>query len=155
MKNKHTLFTTLILFLFLISLIGNIYQYKLSKENEEKTKLELHHIKIKVQECMKKENYTISGMSECVDDSIYDWDKEIKENIKNSKAYLTPKEFDLLLDNQKKWEIYRESQFALIKETYYNTKALIYLNYASGDRAGVVEKRAKDLSWFVHIMQTR
>lgn len=119
----------------------------LKQEQESFTsKAEIHPIEKAVQECMKKEDYTTVGMSKCVDDSINDWNKEIDKYLSLFKETLPEEQYDLLKNSQNKWEDYKKAQWAFFNAAISEKQGTMYINVLSGDRAGVVEKRAKDLS---------
>ena len=132
-------------------------QSKLSEQEQSMTKLkqekefltpkaEIHPIEKAVQECMKKEDYTTVGMSKCVDDSINDWNKEIDRYLSLFKETLPEEHYDLLETSQNKWEDYKKAQWTFLNAAISEKQGTMYINVLSGDRAGVVENRAKDLS---------
>ena len=122
-------------------------QSKLSEQEQSFTpETEIHPIEKAVQECMKKEDYTTVGMSKCVDDSINDWNKEIDKYLSLLKEVLPEEQYDLLETSQNKWEDYKKAQWAFLNAAIDEKHGTMYINVLSGDRAGVVEKRAKDLS---------
>ena len=122
-------------------------QSKLSEQEQSFTpETESHPIEKAVQECMKKEDYTTVGMSKCVDDSINDWNKEIDKYLSLLKEMLPEEQYDLLETSQNKWEDYKKAQWAFLNAAIDEKHGTMYINVLSGDRAGVVEKRAKDLS---------
>lgn len=134
-----------------------LLQSKLSEQEQSMTKLkqekefltpkaEIHPIEKAVQECMKKEDYTTVGMSKCVDDSINDWNKEIDKYLSLLKEMLPEEQYDLLETSQNKWEDYKKAQWAFLNAAIDEKHGTMYINVLSGDRAGVVENRAKDLS---------
>ncbi len=107
---------------------------------------EVHPIEKAVQECMKKENYTTTGMLKCVDESINDWNKEIDKYLLLLKETLPKEQYDLLEISQNKWEEYQKAQWTFLNSAIIEKQGTMYINVLSGDRADVVEKRAKDLS---------
>ena len=107
---------------------------------------EVHPIEKAVQECMKKENYTTTGMLKCVDESINDWNKEIDKYLLLLKETLPKEQYDLLEISQNKWEEYQKAQWTFLNSVIIEKQGTMYINVLSGDRADVVEKRAKDLS---------
>lgn len=120
---------------------------ELKQEKESLTpKAEIHPIERAVQECMKKEDYTTVGMSKCVDDSINDWNNEIDKYLLLFKETLPKEQYDLLETSQNEWEDYKKAQWAFLNAVIEEKQGTMYINVLSGDRASVVEKRAKDLS---------
>lgn len=108
----------------------------------------IHPIEKDVQNCMKKEDYTTAGMSKCVDNSINDWNKEIDKYLSLLKDTLPEDKYKLLQISQEKWEEYKKAQWQLLEATLSEKDGTMYINILSGDKADVVEKRAKDLSGF-------
>ena len=108
----------------------------------------IHPIEKDVQNCMKKEDYTTAGMSKCVDNSINDWNKEIDKYLSLLKDTLPEDKYKLLQISQEKWEEYKNAQWQLLEATLSEKDGTMYINILSGDKADVVEKRAKDLSGF-------
>lgn len=125
-----------------------LLQSKLSEQEQEtfKPKAEIQPIEKSVQDCMKKEDYTTGGMSKCLDDSINDWNKEIDRYLSLLKETLPEEQYDLLKTSQNKWEDYKKAQWAFLNAAIGKNQGTMYINVLSGDRADVVEKRAKDLS---------
>ena len=181
MKNKYILFATLISILFLISLIGNIYQYKLLKADEkeifqkkeiieelsEKNKKQEdeiedlkrknikpkpHPIEIQIQKCMEK-TYTTAGMSKCVLDSEPKWEKEIQKSIKGLKNIVSKETYLLILDSQKKWEAYRDTQRKVIYNTIWNLQGTMHINISHTADVNITEQRARDLSEILDMLQ--
>lgn len=108
----------------------------------------IHPIEKDVQNCMKKEDYTTAGMSKCVDNSINDWNKEIDKYLSLLKDTLPEDKYKLLQISQEKWEEYKKAQWQLLDVALSEKDGTMYINILSGDKADVVEKRAKDLSGF-------
>lgn len=108
----------------------------------------IHPIEKAVQDCMQKEDYTTAGMSKCVDDSINDWYKEIDKYLLLLKDTLPEDKYKLLQISQERWEEYKNAQWHLLEAALGEKAGTIYINILSGDKADVVEKRAKDLSGF-------
>ena len=108
----------------------------------------IHPIEKDVQNCMKKEDYTTAGMSKCVDNSINDWNKEIDKYLSLLKDILPEEKYKLLQISQEKWEEYKNAQWQLLEAGLTEKDGTMYINILSGDKADVVEKRAKDLSGF-------
>lgn len=95
---------------------------------------------------MKKEDYATVGMSKCVDDSINDWNNEIDKYLLLFKETLPKEQYNLLETSQNEWEDYKKAQWAFLNAVIGEKQGTMYINVLSGDRAGLVEKRAKDLS---------
>jgi len=106
---------------------------------------ELHPIEKAVQDCMKKENYTTYGMSKCVDNSIYAWQDEINKTLTNLKNTLSKDEYKLLLESQNKWDDYKNTMFSILDNTLGQKQGSIYINILSGNKAGIIETRAREL----------
>ena len=168
MKNKILISVLIILILFLC-----FSAYIILKQNKQLKSLEIqlsdreriiaglkeeknnimpeagiHPIEKAVQNCMKKEDYTTAGMSKCVEDSINDWNKEIDKYLSLLKDILPEDKYKLLKISQEKWEEYKNAQWQLLEAGLSEKDGTMYINILSGDKADVVEKRAKDLSGF-------
>ena len=117
---------------------------------EEKNNLppeaEVHPIEKALEDCLKKEDYTTAGMSKCVDDSRNEWNKEIDKYLTLLKDALPEDKYNLLQTSQEKWEEYKEAEWNLLEKTLQEKDGTMYVNIISGDKANIVEKRAKDLS---------
>ena len=120
----------------------------LKQEKDNTPDAEIHPIEKAVQDCMQKEDYTTAGMSKCVDASINDWNKEIDKYLSLLKYTLPEDKYKLLQISQEKWEEYKKAQWQLLEATLSEKDGTMYINILSGDKADVVEKRAKDLSGF-------
>ena len=118
------------------------------EKNNIMPEAESHPIEKAVQNCMKQEDYTTAGMSKCVDASINDWNKEIDKYLLLLKDTLPEDKYKLLQISQEKWEEYKNAQWQLLEATLSEKDGTMYINILSGDKADVVEKRAKDLSGF-------
>ncbi len=132
-------------------------EFELSEKNrvienlrEEKNNLppeaEVHPIEKALEDCLKKEAYTTAGMSKCVDDSRNEWNKEIDKYLTLLKDALPEDKYNLLQTSQEKWEEYKEAEWNLLEKTLQEKDGTMYVNIISGDKANIVEKRAKDLS---------
>ena len=64
------------------------------------------------------------------------------------KDTLPEDKYKLLQISQEKWEEYKNAQWHLLEATLGEKAGTMYINILSGDKADVVEKRAKDLSGF-------
>jgi len=127
-----------------------------NKKIEEKN---MHPIEKEVQDCIAHVDtkYITSTFefSACIYKSEEKWEKEIKKFLVQLKKPLTNEEYTLLLNSQKDWERYRNSQIKFIQKAYRNTKATIYHNYEAGDIVGITEDRARYLYWASDIMKMR
>ena len=122
-------------------------------EKERKIDEEFQKIDIEIQKCMKKENYTTMGMSHCVLISEPKYEKIIQTSISGLKKIVTPKTYSLILDSQKKWEMYRDSQKKVIYNTIWNLQGTMHINISDGEAVYITEQRAKDLADILNMMK--
>ena len=134
----------------------DISSYKSDLENENsqmKNALgEEHPIYKRQQECMKKQNYTTAAMANCTYAASDEWAKEIDTNIVLLKQYMTPQQYNLLVDSQNKWKEYEKAESKLYKETVGTFVGTMYIPTLAGMQEDIVEKRAKDLSGLYYYM---
>ena len=133
-----------------------ISSYKSDLENENnqmKNALgEEHPIYKRQQECMKKQNYTTAAMTNCTYTASDEWAKEIDTNIVLLKQYMTPQQYNLLVDSQNKWKEYEKTESKLLAETVGTFVGTMYIPTLAGMQEDIVEKRAKDLSSLYYYM---
>lgn len=124
---------------------NDISKLKKDLENVQTDNSKQHPIDLAVQKCMEDKNYTTYGMSQCVDDSIDEWNKEIEKYIKLLKNTLPSKSYELLTVSQEKWSEYKKAQTDFNNNAVAQKSGTIYINITSGLNAYIVEQRAKDL----------
>ena len=113
-----------------------------------------HDIDLKIQKCMKEKNYTTAGMSQCVYDSIDDWEKEINKYLSLSKKVMTKEQYESLQISQKKWNEYKKAQWDLYNVTYGSKLGTIFININAEDKVSIIEQRANELRGFYEIFTT-
>lgn len=99
----------------------------------------------KTQDCMKKENYTTSGMNKCVYDSVNDWEKEINKHLAALKKITDKGQYAFVQQAQKDWEIYRKSQSIANSELLQSKQGTMYINIKTGMNVDIYESRAEEL----------
>lgn len=128
-------------------------QNKKEENNQMKNELdEEHPINIRQQECMKKQNYTTAAMANCTYAATDEWSKEIDTYIVLIKPYMTPQQYELLIDSQDKWKAYEKAERQLYKETIGTFVGTMYIPILAGMQEDIVEHRARDLSSLYHYM---
>ena len=136
-----------------------ISSYKSDLENENnqmKNALgEEHPIYKRQQECMKKQNYTTAAMTNCTYAASDEWAKEIDTNIVLLKQYMTPQQYNLLVDSQNKWKEYEKAESKLLAETVGTFVGTMYVPTLAGMQEGIVKKRASDLSVLYYYMSDK
>lgn len=105
---------------------------------------ELHPIEIEEQKCMKKADYTTTGMSECSYKAMDMWFKEIDKYLGLLKTVTSEEEYSNILKAQENWKKYQESEFVAIS-IIINKQGTIFQNILSGCETGLVKQRAVDL----------
>lgn len=105
---------------------------------------ELHPIEIEEQKCMKKADYTTTGMSECSYKAMDSWFKEIDKYLGLLKTVTSEEEYSNILKAQENWKKYQESEFVAIS-IIINKQGTIFQNILSGCETGLVKQRAVDL----------
>lgn len=121
---------------------------KVEKELEKKTPEEPekeHPITLELRECMKKRNYTTSGMNSCSYEACDAWLKEIDKYMGLLKRELPPEQYKLLETSQSNWKEYQKSEQQTINEIIFNLPGTIHTNYAAGHNLYIIEERAKTL----------
>lgn len=115
------------------------------KTEEKKDNIEkLHPIEIEEQKCMKKADYTTTGMSECSYKAMDMWFKEIDKYLDLLKTVTSGEEYSNILKAQENWKKYQESEFVAIS-IIINKQGTIFQNILSGCETGLVKQRAEDL----------
>ncbi len=104
-----------------------------------------HVLDIKLEECMKKDNYTTAAMIGCTDVLIDDWEKEIDNNINLLKQLLNSHQQQILLNSQDKWNDYKKVQWKLNKETLCAKTGTMYQTICIGNDMDIVKQRALEL----------
>ena len=123
---------------------------------EEERKLEkIHPIEKEVADCMKKANYTASGIKACFNKANDKWEKKMQKHLSELSEALEEEEYPFVLASQKDWEEYRKSQIKMIKKIYSNTDRMIYPIYAFTDIVGITKDRARYLGWLLRISEYR
>ena len=117
-----------------------------SKTQEDETE-KLHPIEIEEQKCMKKADYTTTGMTECSYKAMDMWFKEIDKYLGLLKTVTSEKEYANILKAQENWKKYQESEFVSIS-IIIDKQGTIFQNILSGKECGLVKQRALDLRNF-------
>lgn len=117
-----------------------------------KSQEEIHPIEQKVQQCMKNKNYTTAGMSQCVNDSITDWNNEIDKYMSLLKKKLTKEQCALVASSQAEWEKYKKAEWLFLNSSIGQKEGTMYINILSASKADIVEKRARDLESLYYIL---
>lgn len=127
-----------------------------NKNNQMKNALgEEHPIYIRQQECMKKQNYTTAAMSNCTYAASDEWAKEIYTNLVLLKRYMTPQQYELLVNSQNKWKEYEKAESKLYKETIGTFVGTMYIPTLAGMQENIVKQRASDLSILYYYMSDK
>jgi len=107
---------------------------------------DVHPIEQKVQDCMKQNNFTTAGMSQCVNDSVKDWSNEIDKSLTLFKNKLSKEQYVQLQVSQAQWEKYKLAELKFLSSVIGSKTGTIYINILSGEKAAIVETRARDLA---------
>lgn len=124
-------------------------EHSLSILSEKK---EEHPIEKKVQNCMKEKHYTTVGMSQCVNESVSDWNNEIDRVMLLFQSKLTKEQYTLLQSSQSQWVKYKNAEWLALNSILNSKSGTIYTNILSGFKADVVEQRARDISELYNIL---
>lgn len=116
---------------------------------------EEHPIYQRQHECMKKQNYTTAAMANCAYTASDEWAKEIDTNIVLLKQYMTPQQYNLLVDSQNKWKEYEKAESKLLAKTVGTFVGTMYIPTLAGMQEDIVEKRASDLSVLYYYMSDK
>ena len=117
-----------------------IPQSKTQEDEAEK----LHPIEIEEQKCMKKADYTTTGMTECSYKAMDMWFKEIDKYLGLLKTITTEEDYTNILKAQENWKKYQEAEFVALSPIM-NKQGTMFQNVAVGNKTNVVKERALEL----------
>ena len=128
------------LFLMLISITTSFGQ----TETEENT------IDIHLKECLDStENQTTYGMIKCSIRAGDAWDKELNKYYKLLMKALTADEKEKLINSQKKWIVYRDSEIEFTRTIYDNLQGTMWRIVSADRQTEITRQRVLELKEYV------
>lgn len=102
-------------------------------------------IDLKTEKCLALDNST-AGQRKCINDAEILWDAEMNKYYKLIINKLPDKTKKKLIESQRNWIKFRDTEFEFISEYYFNYKeGTIFYVIADNNKMEIVKKRANEL----------
>ncbi|WP_300675315.1 lysozyme inhibitor LprI family protein [Soonwooa sp.] len=106
-----------------------------------------------LKKCLDKD-YSTAGQVNCSDSARDAWDAEMNKYYQMTLKKLPKAQQSELITAQKAWLKFRDAEFTLIDNYYYNVKqGTMFQIMAAGEKVNVVKTRAKQLQVYYEVLE--
>jgi len=102
-----------------------------------------------LEKCLSKDNST-AGQRNCINSARNSWDKELNKSYLSLSQKLTKTGKNELVEAQRNWILFRDSEFKLIDKYYFDTKkGTLFYVIAENKKLEIVKERALQIEEYV------
>lgn len=109
-----------------------------------------HQIDKELQNCLdSSENYTTSGMSDCVNAATKKWDAELNKKYKQLMGLLTAEQKEKLKIAQREWIKYRDKEIEFSNQFYNDMQGSMWIPVAARKNLDLTKQRTLELERYI------